>query len=263
MATRSKTTRAILVTARTKSSRLPNKCLLELDESDNIFSHILKRCEMLDIPVIVCTSSDESDNELCSIGDKFGLNNFRGSLENKLARWAGCMNEFNIENAHLLDADDPFFNPDEVRESLDYLMENQLDLVLPSALSSNGHASVGTSITKNFINELQIRLFDSGINEMDVIPWEILLCEEDRVKVLEDNKLIDYDIEMRLTLDYYEDFILIKMLHKKFGSLVQRKVVEDYLANNLDLLKINIFRNVEFKIRQNNQKSMFKDNYYG
>jgi spore coat polysaccharide biosynthesis protein SpsF (cytidylyltransferase family) len=98
---------------------------------------------------------------------------------------------------------------------------------------------------------------------MDVIPWEILLCEEDRVKVLEDNKLIDYDIEMRLTLDYYEDFILIKMLHKKFGSLVQRKVVEDYLANNLDLLKINIFRNVEFKIRQNNQKSMFKDNYYG
>jgi spore coat polysaccharide biosynthesis protein SpsF (cytidylyltransferase family) len=255
--------RAILVTARTRSTRLPNKCLLELDEVDNIFTHILKRCKMLDIPTIICTSLDESDNELCSIGDQFGLKYFRGNLENKLERWTTCMNEFNIDIAHLLDADDPFFNPDEVIKSLDYLRSKKLDLVLPSKLSSNGYATVGTSITKNFINELQRRLIHSDINEIDVIPWEILIFEEDRVKILEDNKLIDYYIEMRLTLDYPEDFTLIKILHNKFGSYAKRKNIEEYLVDHMDLVDINIFRNSEFKVRQNSQKLKFKEKLNG
>jgi spore coat polysaccharide biosynthesis protein SpsF (cytidylyltransferase family) len=68
---------------------------------------------------------------------------------------------------------------------------------------------------------------------------------------------------MRLTLDYPEDFTLIKILYDKFGSHVKRKSIEEYLVDHMELVDINIFRNSEFKVRQNSQKLIFKEKLNG
>ena len=97
------------VTVRTSSSRLPNKCLLELGK-DNILTTVIFRCINYSIEPIVCTSIDPSDDIIEEISKKLKVKCFRGALENKLKRWSDCAEHFNIKEFHTIDADDPFFD---------------------------------------------------------------------------------------------------------------------------------------------------------
>ena len=58
----------------------------------------------------MCTSTDSSDDLIEKLAKKEGVKCFRGSLVNKLKRWADCANHFKINAFHTIDADDPFFD---------------------------------------------------------------------------------------------------------------------------------------------------------
>ena len=56
---------AVFITARTKSSRLPEKCLLEIN-GKKIIEHIIERAKLIQNShkIILCTTLEESDNIL-------------------------------------------------------------------------------------------------------------------------------------------------------------------------------------------------------
>ena len=56
-----------IITVRTFSSRLPNKCLLPFGEKINVIQHIIKRCKKFNIEPILCTTIDERDDILQTI----------------------------------------------------------------------------------------------------------------------------------------------------------------------------------------------------
>ena len=56
--------------------------------------------------------------------------------------------------------------------------------------------------------------------------------------------------KIRLTLDYEEDYKLIKLLVKKFGCLVKSKKIVDFLIANKEIPKINFFRENDWKKNQ-------------
>src|SRR5689334_4789954 len=129
------------ITVRTSSSRLQKKCLLPFGDG-NLLEHIIRRARIYEIDPIVCTSVDVSDDVIESIADHESVNCFRGALENKLKRWCDCARYFGISAFHTVDADDPFFDGQEMMRSMEYLKTNHLDVVTPTMTSSAGGGSV-------------------------------------------------------------------------------------------------------------------------
>jgi spore coat polysaccharide biosynthesis protein SpsF len=234
-----------LITVRTSSSRLPTKCLLPFGEV-NVIIHIINRAKFYGIDPIICTSVDPSDDILESIAKEMNVKCFRGSLINKLKRWADCVTFFGLDDFHTVDADDPFFDGEEISRSIDLLRDGGYDMVGPTESSSAGGASVGYSLTRDIITRAAVGLEENADTEM---MWYYV----ERIPGLKSTKLPEEDksrIKVRLTLDYQEDYWLLESMRRMIGNLATRKEVNDLFVRNPDLYLINWFRNQEWKEAQ-------------
>ena len=79
----------LLITARYSSSRLPGKLLLDLG-GRTVLSHSILRAQAAGFSPILCTSTDDSDDVIAKEASLHSIRVFRGSLLNKIQRWADC-----------------------------------------------------------------------------------------------------------------------------------------------------------------------------
>lgn len=238
-----------LVTVRTSSSRLPSKCLFPFGDG-NVLNHIIRRARAFGIDPIVCTSVDHSDDLIEKIASEEGVECFRGSLLNKLKRWADCAIYHGLECFHTLDADDPFFDADEIKRSMSLLSDGGFDMVCPTESSSSGGASVGYSLTTSIVKRASAGLSNNADTEM---IWQFL----ETIPTLRSIVLPDIPPTpscVRLTLDYQEDYWLLESVRRILGNLASRKEVDQLFIRNPDLYKINWFRNEEWKLGQSPKK---------
>jgi len=233
------------ITVRTQSTRLPNKCLLPFGDY-NVLEHIIFRTKLYGLEPIVCTTIDSSDDIIEAISKKENIKFFRGSIINKLKRWLDCCNHFQIEAFHTVDADDPFFDGNEMIRSYMLLKEEDYDVVCPTKSSSDGAATVGYSLTKKIISKACDLIEDSQDTEM---IWNYI----NRIKNLKKTILSESNsntMKVRLTLDYQEDYWLLQTVRRILGNECDRKEVENLFRANPDLYRVNWFRNREWAKRQ-------------
>jgi spore coat polysaccharide biosynthesis protein SpsF len=224
------------ITVRTTSSRLPKKCLLPLGEC-NVLEHVIRRALCFGLSPIVCTSTDASDDVIQEIAEREGVRYFRGSLVNKLKRWADCAEHFGLDNFHTIDADDPFFDAEEMKGSMKMLQSGGLDMVCPTEASSGGGASVGFSLKTSIVKDVVASLADEEDTEM---MWYYL----EKVDGLKTATLkSDNPSLARLTLDYEEDYWLISTVCRILGNYAPRSEIDELFSRNPDLYKVNWFRN--------------------
>jgi spore coat polysaccharide biosynthesis protein SpsF len=239
-----------IITVRTSSNRLPQKCLLPFGEI-NIIEHIIKRAKFYNIEPIICTSSDQSDDIIELIAINQGVKYFRGSLNNKLKRWFDCAKFFNLEYFHTVDADDPFFDGELMHLSISKLLELNCDIVNPTQSSSAGAASVGYSLKTSIIEKALIGTSDKTDTEM---MWFYI----DKVKGVNKYTLEEPEelskLNLRLTLDYQEDYWLLSSIQRILGNLATRDEILNLFNNNPDFTLINWFRNIEWKNAQDSKK---------
>jgi spore coat polysaccharide biosynthesis protein SpsF len=233
------------ITVRTASSRLPQKCLLPFGDY-NVIEHIIHRAKYYQLEPIICTSTESSDDILEKIAQNEGVKVFRGSMVNKLKRWYDCCNHFGIGSFHTVDADDPFFDGDEIKKSIALLHEGY-DMVSPTVASSSGGASVGYSITKEIIAKACAVISEDEDTEM---MW-YYINQVDGIKKIVLPGIDSDSLAIRLTLDYEEDYWLLLTIQRILGNLTSRKEVNNLFKRNPDLFKVNWFRNEEWS---NNQK---------
>ena len=233
------------ITVRTSSTRLPKKCLLPFGES-TVLNHIIRRAVSYSIEPIVCTSTSKEDDIIEEIANKEGVKCYRGSLDNKLQRWLDCAMHFNIDTFHTIDADDPFFDGDEMISSMKMLQEEGVDMITPTESSSAGGASVGYSLTTDIVKRACKDLDKDTDTEM---MWYYIEKVPDlKTKILpETRKNIT---KMRLTLDYEEDYWLLDSVCRILGNLTSRDKVDQLFLSNPDMHKINWFRNEEWQSAQ-------------
>lgn len=237
------------ITVRTTSARLPNKCLLPFGKS-SVLNHIIQRAISFGIKPIVCTSNSVDDNAIIEIANEEGVDYFRGSLKNKLRRWRDCAIFFNISMFHSIDADDPFFDGNEIIQSMKMLKKDGLDMVFPTESSSAGGASVGYSLTTDIVSRACSNLDNNTDTEM--MWYYIQKIPNLKTKVLpETRKNIT---KMRLTLDYLEDYWLLESVRRILGNSASRDEVDRLFISNPDLYKINWFKNKEWKDAQISKK---------
>ena len=239
------------IVVRSSSSRLPNKCYLPLGNC-SVLEHVIRRAISYDIDPIVCTSTDESDNAIEEIASREGIRCYRGSLNNKLKRLLDCADQFNIKSFHTIDADDPFFDGEEMKKSMALLESGHYDAIAPTASSSAGGASVGYSLTRDIVHQALIGLDDDTDTEM---MWYFLeKISNLRLKELEESK--ECLLPLRLTLDYEEDYWLLASICRMLGNSAGRNEINQLFFSNPDLYKINWFRNQEWKAAQLSKKQV-------
>ena len=233
------------ITVRTSSTRLPKKCLLPFGES-TVLNHIIRRAVSYDIEPIVCTSTSKEDDVIEEIANKEGVKCYRGSLDNKLQRWLDCAIHYDVDMFHTIDADDPFFDGDEMKSSMRMLQEEKLDMVEPTETSSAGSASVGYSLTTDIVKKTCNGLDKDTDTEM---MWYYMEKVPDlKTKILPVTR--ENITKMRLTLDYEEDYWLLESVRRILGNLASRDEVEKLFLSNPDMYKINWFRNDEWQAKQ-------------
>ena len=232
------------ITVRTASSRLPRKCLLPFGDG-NVIQHVIRRALFYKLDPIVCTTVEPADDVIVRMAKEEKVKYFRGSVLDKLRRWRDCCDHFGIENFHTVDADDLFFDGDLIRNSF-ALMKEGYDVVSPTeATSVGGTGSVGFSLTRSIVNKACELTKPGSDTEM---MWTYL----EKVKGVK--KIVMPDEEgvrqARLTLDYEEDYWLLRTVERIVGSFAIRKEVDNLFIRNPDLFKINWFRNEEWKQKQ-------------
>jgi spore coat polysaccharide biosynthesis protein SpsF len=230
-----------MITVRSQSSRLPNKCYLPFGEGC-VIEHVINRAKLFGFNPIVCTTTEQTDDRIVEIAKLSNTRYFRGSAKDKLVRWRNACREFDVDKFVTIDADDLFFDNTLTRQNFKAL-GNEYDLIKhPPVLPYEG--CFGYSLTLDII-ERACKIKTSNDTEM---MW-FFLEKVDDIKI---NKLqleIDNKIgPIRLTLDYVEDYWLLCTVLRIIGHNAERYDIEKLFKDNPDLHKINWFRNDDYKV---------------
>lgn len=225
----------VLISARNKSKRLKRKLLLKVSKLSIIEYLILRAKNLKDqAEIILSTSGDKRDLKLVKIAKKFNIKFFKGHKEDKLKRYYQTALKFNLDGMVIIDGDDPLFFIDLIRKQIDIFKKKKYDYIYFKTkhvgISCN---FIKTKALKKIINNKQKRNTEVWahyfFNNKDINKKEI------KLNINSINKPI------RLTLDYKEDFVLIKKIINKLGNQTKfndHKLINLFKSNN-KLLNIN------------------------
>ncbi len=102
----------IIVQARTSSTRLPNKIILELEKQVTFLGILLNKLKFLkiDIPIFLATSTLKVDNVLEAYATKHEIKFYTGSEQNVLERFINCAEENKLDTIIRICSDNPFID---------------------------------------------------------------------------------------------------------------------------------------------------------
>ena len=236
------------ITVRLASSRLKEKALLDFGRF-TVLGHVIERLRFYSIKPIVCTTDNKNDQKIIDIANNHKCMYFRGSEKNKIKRWLDCANSFDINYFHTIDCDDPFFCGDMIKDSMELLKKEKLDYISPNKRSNEGFGEVGFSINKNFLKNLNCTMN----SDLDTEMIDMFFKEYKNGNYKQYNIDLNSDLLYRLTLDYQEDYWLLRTIIRILGQNPTRVEIEELFKNNPYLFKINFFRNKDWKKKQSKQ----------
>lgn len=248
-------TKAVFITVRSDSSRLPAKAYKNI-LGRSVIEMIMKRAKLVknvDM-VVVCTTEREVDNKIIEIAQKIGVNYFRGSLEDKLDRWYGAVKKFNIDIFATFDGDDLLCAPELIDLALEQMEKENLDF-----LEAPDNLAVGafTYCIKAKALEKVCLIKNTEDTEM---MWTYFkdtgLFKIGKLKI-EDTVYLNPDA--RLTLDYQEDFNFFEVIFKYFNNRendVSLKEVMKYLNAHPEVIEINANKAKEWRQNQINKTKL-------
>jgi len=219
-----------LVTARSTSVRLPNKCFQLIADDLSVIQVVIRRAKKIGCPVILATTEDPADDRMEELAFKEDIICFRGAVKNKIKRWADCFSKYGITEGLLVDGDDPTFDYNVGARALKQLQSGKTDMVSIPPEMTPGFFTYG--VTKNGIEKLltQAPYFQT---DTDVITEFINSGGLTRSYVSampEETK----GLNVRLTVDYPEDVEFYRALYSKVNYLAPApEIVNVALKNNL------------------------------
>lgn len=119
----------VIVQARTGSTRLPKKVILNFDEGDSILDIILDKLNgslKADVPIILATSTNEADNCLEEYARKRSIDIFRGDDQDVLLRFVEAAKRYNLSHIIRICADNPLIHIGSI-EHLITIFKNEFD----------------------------------------------------------------------------------------------------------------------------------------
>lgn len=232
---------ASIITVRNSSKRLPNKVIMKVFHDLRAIDILIKRAQKTELPVIIATSTDPSDDVFEDIAKNHNVMIFRGSLLNKIKRWYDCFNHFNIKNALLVDGDDLAYDYEIGKRAISYIKKFNVDMVLNPPNIICGFFTY--ALNRNGIAKLyDIAKFEDL--DTDVIHKFIQLAHLKTSFIKLENN--ESNKEIRLTLDYPEDLEFFKKLYQNVSVTASGNDIVEFLENNATIKQINYHKQKDF-----------------
>jgi spore coat polysaccharide biosynthesis protein SpsF len=236
----------VFITVRTSSSRLPDKCLMEVSPGKKSIEFLIERLLNHGYRLVLCTSDSPKDNRLEDIAYNYGISIFRGSEKDKLGRWIECADAYGAEFFVTADGDDLFVGTELIDLAFKQYEENGHKFIqctsAPTGSFSWGMQTAGLiHVYRNYAQNIE--------------NTEMCFAWFDDVHELE-NILDEYKRkDIRITLDYPEDLDFFRTVINNIGNKPLGDIFK-FLDYHKDIVSINISREDDYR---NNQLSQIKD----
>jgi spore coat polysaccharide biosynthesis protein SpsF (cytidylyltransferase family)/predicted dehydrogenase len=239
-----------LLSVREKATRLPRKVLLDL-AGKPLTAQLLRRLTMAKQvdSVIVSTSTHPDDHVLVKLAESEGFDFFCGSEQDKLDRYYRTAIHFGLDAVIIVDGDDPLCFPEGIDLVAKTLREGKFDCVYLSGLPL-GAASTGLT-TDALRRVLELK------DESDTEVWGGYFIGSGHFKSREicmDNPLLNHP-EIRLTLDYDEDY---ELLQKIFDFFDQRTDFTSYELMDLLVIRQPHLSSINFEAQKKYENHLTK-----
>lgn len=237
-----------IIQARLSSSRLPGKVLKKVLGKPIILfqlERVLK--SKLINKVIIATSIDKSDDDLCKLCLKNNIDFYRGSLNDVLSRFYYTYKQFGPSaNIIRLTGDCPLIDP------------KIIDKVILKHLNSN-YDYTSNTIQPSWPDGFDVEVINSKIleviNDIAKAPYDrehvtpYIYKNKQKFKLQNVSNYKDWS-KIRLTLDFKEDFELIK------------KIISELYPKNANFKTSDIFKFLNKNADLNNLNSKYYRNSF-
>jgi len=223
-----------IISVKSGSTRLPGKCFFDFGEG-NVLQHVIRRAKHFGFtPIVATTDLSEDDRvEWFSLAEDVLVH--RGKKGQKLQQWHDICQKHGLTEFVTLDCDDLYFDPDLALQALDMIYQDWYDIIYPPKNAYAG--SFSFAMTADIVKKA-CTLIGNDYTEMQ---WHFIEKVEGVRKTPLPVELGNPDI--RLTLDYPEDYWLLDFVRREVGHFATRAEIEGLFSCNPDLYKINFFRN--------------------
>lgn len=232
---------ATIIQARTTSTRLPNKVLLEIEQKPMLW-HVINRLKLSkQLDGIILAIPDTPKNDIL---EEFAIENnlkyFRGSEEDVLSRYYQAAKKFSVDIVIRITSDCPLIDP------------RIVDLVIKRHLNSTADYS-SDSLERTFPRGLDTEVFGFEVLERSykeakenyqrehVTPYIHEHPEIFKVQNIEAEGKLKRP-ELRLTVDTKEDLELIREIYRylyKPEEIFYTEEIVDLFDKHPELIKIN------------------------
>jgi spore coat polysaccharide biosynthesis protein SpsF len=238
-------TNLIIIQARMDSSRLPKKVLMTL-EGISILEHVVNSLKFSKLcnKIIVATTINQTDDSIETLCNDLNVDCFRGSSDDVLNRYYECAKLYRGDIIVRITCDNPLIDPTLVDEAIKICKEKNCDYVSNMIHQTYPIGYLVEVIKFNVLKQNNDEIHD--VLSREHVTHHIRQNPEmyNIVEFSATDKL--QRPEWRLTVDYENDYLLMKKIFKNLhreNSYIPYVDVVTFLDNNLELLKINKIEN--------------------
>ena len=231
----------IFIPIRLESERLPKKALKKIDDVP-IIQYLIDRLQGIDKinNIVVCTTSNTSDDELVKFLDDQNFSYFRGSDKDILDRFLNASIKFDSDFIIAVDGDDIYCDPLIIPKIIDIFEKTNADYVNVKGLPV-GFTPIG--FKREVLKKIcEIKITDDTETGYGRFFENEKLFNIQTIKITPNNQ---YPSNLRMSLDYEEDFKIAQIIFKKLGNDFQVDDILKLLNDSPDLL--NQLKNLQIK----------------
>jgi spore coat polysaccharide biosynthesis protein SpsF len=237
---------AAIIEARMASTRLPGK-VLKKHADKTLIEIMVKRLQgsLLTDEVIVASTTNPKDDELCCLLKSKGIKYYRGSEDDVLERVLECARVFGVDIIVEVTGDCPLLDPILVDQAIGFFFKAQADYI-------------GNTCTGDFYPRGQdVKVFSTEtLEEVNSLTDDVDDHEHVSLYIYNNQDyfkcytlpppLFSVPDKTRLTVDYPQDFQLVTKLLDALGHSCTFHDICVHLSKHKELLDINGNLNVQY-----------------
>lgn len=224
----------VFVTVRTASTRLPNKALLKINNTPILILLINRITAIKNLRILVCTTTEKSDDHLTKLLESEKIEVFRGNNEDILNRLYSAAIYLKTDQFIVVEGDDLFCDTELIEKTWNSLLNTDFEFIswidLPFGSTPVG---IKTNKLKTLIERKKSHNTETGWIKfiLDSALFSNLILKHP-------NQLL-HRPDIRLTIDYIEDYELANKLYKKLPKIFSLVDIIQLLDKYPEWIKIN------------------------
>jgi spore coat polysaccharide biosynthesis protein SpsF len=205
-----------IIQARTTSSRLPNKALLDIF-GKSLLERVIDQAKSIRLTdeVWVATSQHENDDLIEILCDRVNVNCYRGSLDDVRSRFFHLAEERNGDLIVRITADNPLTEPEYADQLISFLKENRHYDYARIAKDKVIDGSNSEVFTKTAL-EKSINKYSDPKNMEHVTP--AMIEDMNLIELTPDNKDLITKKAYFAGVDTFEDLLHLTKIYKRLGE---------------------------------------------